>query len=65
MAEGKEALASLDKDRIKKALEDLQAKSHKMAEHIYKDAPAPEGAAPAPQGEQKKKDDDVIDAEVV
>ncbi|MBP1626687.1 MAG: chaperone protein DnaK [Holophagaceae bacterium] len=66
MAEGKEALASLDKDRIKKALEDLQAKSHKMAEHIYKqDGPAPEGAAPAPQGEQKKKDDDVIDAEVV
>jgi len=66
MAEGKEALASLDKDRIKKALEDLQAKSHKMAEHIYKqDGPAPEGSAPAPQGEEKKKDDDVIDAEVM
>jgi molecular chaperone DnaK len=66
ITEGKEALSSLDKDRITKALETINAKSHKMAEHLYKDAqPAPDaGAAPAPSGE-KKKDEDVIDAEVV
>jgi molecular chaperone DnaK len=65
ITEGKEALSSLDADRIKKALEAIQAKSHKMAEHMYKQAePAPEGGAPAP-GSEKKKDDDVIDAEVV
>jgi molecular chaperone DnaK len=64
ITEGKEALSSLDADRIKKALESIQQKSHKMAEHMYKQAP--EGA-PAPSGneEKKKKDDDVIDAEVV
>jgi len=67
IAEGKEALASMDAERIKKALESIQQKSHKMAEHMYKQAePAPEGgAAPAPGSETKKKDDDVIDAEVV
>jgi len=67
LAEGKEALASLDKDRIKKALENITAKSHKLAESIYKEnppAPPSDGAAPgAPGG--GKKDDDVIDAEVV
>jgi len=65
ITEGKEALSSMDADRIKKALEAIQQKSHKMAEHMYKsNEPAPEGgAAPAP--EAKKKDDDVIDAEVV
>ncbi len=63
ITEGKEALSSLDADRIKKALESIQAKSHKMAEHMYKQ---PEGApAPTGEAEQKKKDDDVIDAEVV
>jgi molecular chaperone DnaK len=66
IAEGKEALSSLDKGRIKAALDKLTATSHKMAEHLYKDAaPASDAApAPAPSGE-KKKDDDVIDAEVV
>ncbi|MBK8792593.1 MAG: molecular chaperone DnaK [Holophaga sp.] len=65
ITEGKEALSSMDADRIKKALETIQQKSHKMAEHMYKQPePTPEGgAAPAP--EAKKKDDDVIDAEVV
>jgi len=66
ISEGKEALASLDKGRIKSALENLTAKSHKMAEHLYKQAPGAEGAAPAPgAGGEKKPDDDVIDAEVV
>jgi molecular chaperone DnaK len=66
ITEGKEALSSLDKERITKALENLNAKSHKMAEHLYKQAEpsADAGSAPAPSGE-KKKDDDVIDAEVV
>ena len=66
IAEGKEALSSLDKARITKALENLTAKSHKMAEHLYKPTEGAEGAAPAPApGGEKKKDDDVIDAEVV
>jgi molecular chaperone DnaK len=66
VAEGKAALGSLEGDRIKKALESLNAVSHKMAEKMYQQAPAPEGqpAPPAP-GAEKKKEDDVIDAEVV
>ena len=68
IAEGKEALASLDGARIKKALENLNAASHKMAEHLYKQEPpapgAPGGPAPGAGGEGKK-DDNVIDAEVV
>jgi molecular chaperone DnaK len=67
LVEGKEALASMDKARIEKALENLTAKSHKLAESIYKETPPPSdptgGAAPG--GEQKAKDEDVIDAEVV
>ena len=67
IAEGKEALSSLEAERIKKALEAIQQKSHKMAEHLYKTSEgAPqEGAAPAPGAPAPKKDDDVIDAEVV
>jgi molecular chaperone DnaK len=64
IAEGKEALASLDAERIKKALEKLNATSHKMAEHLYKQNPPTDGAAPPPTGDAKK-DDNVIDAEVV
>ncbi|MDR2561325.1 MAG: Hsp70 family protein, partial [Holophagales bacterium] len=62
--QGKEALSSLDADKIKSALENLNSKSHKMAEHLYKPG-TPEGAAaPQPDG-GGKKDDGVIDAEVV
>jgi len=65
IVEGKEALTSLDGPRLKKALETLNTKSHKLAEHLYKQ-PSPEGAgAPPGEEEKKKKDDDVIDAEVV
>jgi molecular chaperone DnaK len=66
LAEGKEALASLDKARIQKALENITAKSHKLAESIYKDTnpPTPPTGGAAPGGDTKK-DDDVIDAEVV
>jgi len=55
----------MDKDRIAKALENITAKSHKLAESIYKEnPPAPPAGGAAPGGESKK-DDDVIDAEVV
>jgi molecular chaperone DnaK len=68
VSEGKEALSSLDKDRIKSALENLTAKSHKLAESMYKsgEGPTDQGGQPgAPQGGGDKKDDSVIDAEVV
>ena len=66
ISEGKEALSSLDGDRIKKALEKLNAASHKMAEHLYKQEPPPPGpGAPPPPGADAKKDENVIDAEVV
>ncbi len=66
VAEAKEALASLDHDRIKKALENLTAKSHKLAESLYKQEPPADGGTPgAPAGGEKKGDDNVIDAEVV
>jgi len=68
IVEAKAALASLDQDRIKKALETLTAKSHKLAETLYKSEP-PAGDGPAPgagaPGEKKGGDDNVIDAEVV
>ena len=63
VTEAKAALSSLDADRIKKALEDLNAKSHKMAEHLYQAGTPTPGEAPAT--EEPKKDDNVIDAEVV
>ena len=67
LTEGKEALASMDKERIQKALENITAKSHKLAEAIYKDTtpPPPAGGGGAAPGGEQKKDDDVIDAEVV
>jgi molecular chaperone DnaK len=67
IVEGKEALSSMDKDRIQKALEAVTAKSHKLAESLYKDASAAQGADSdeSTPGESTKKDDDVIDAEVV
>jgi molecular chaperone DnaK len=69
LVEAKAALSSLDKDRIKKALEVLTAKSHKLAESLYKQEPPADGGTPgapgAPAGGEKKGDDNVIDAEVV
>jgi molecular chaperone DnaK len=64
--QGKDALSSQDGDKIKAALENLNAKSHKMAEHLYKPGePAAPGDAPAPSEEKKSEDPTVIDAEVV
>ena len=60
--EAKAALASFEKEQIQKALDDLNAKAHKLSESLY------QGGAPAPAdapSEEPKKDDGVIDAEVV
>src|SRR3989338_5320709 len=67
----KEAVKGKDLERIKKAMEDLTAASHKLAEEIYKQAASkqkekPETANQKPEEEQKdkkKKDEDIIDAE--
>jgi len=64
----KKALEGQDADAIKSALETLTAKSHKLAESIYKSTPPPNdpGANNASSGQtEKPKDDTVIDAEVV
>jgi molecular chaperone DnaK len=69
----KEAVKSDDAERIKKAAENLQQASFKLGEEIYKSAGA-KGAGPSPapeaqtdrgttEGGEKKKDEDVIDAE--
>jgi molecular chaperone DnaK len=62
----REALKGDDASAIKRAMENLEKSSHKVAEEMYKSA----GAAAAPQGEpapaeeeKKPGDDDVIDAE--
>jgi molecular chaperone DnaK len=72
----KEAKNSDDGDRIKKSMENLNNVSHKLAEAMYKGAGATAEAAgaaagspPPPSdrathdGPEKKKDEDVIDAE--
>ena len=69
----KEAKNSDDGDRIKKSIENLNNISHKLAEEMYKGAGATAEAAgaggtPPPSDrathtEEKKKDEDVIDAE--
>src|SRR4051794_30579863 len=73
----REAAKSDDADRIRKATDNLQQVSHKLAEEMYKGGSAPGGggsAAPEAQtdrgaagahagGGDGKKDDDVIDAE--
>jgi molecular chaperone DnaK len=81
VAEAKKALEGSDAGAMKSALEKLTSSSHKLAEAMYKaqaaqGAPSGEGAPPphtasgagngaAGAGEQKKKDEGVIDAEYV
>ncbi len=70
----KEQVKGEDAEAIKRGIENLQKASYKLGEHIYKatgSAPGA-GAAPGPEatsdrgtGAGPKKDDDVIDAEVV
>jgi molecular chaperone DnaK len=73
----KEAAKSDDGDRIKKAIENLNSVSHKLAEEMYKGGqqtaaggrtgpepgPGSDRATAAGAGGEKKKDEDVIDAE--
>jgi len=73
LADAKKALEGSDAKAMDKAREQLTASSHKLAEAMYK-AQAAQGApagGPAPGGdgqaggEEKKKDEGVIDAEYV
>ena len=70
----KEAKNSDDGDRIKKSIENLNNVSHKLAEEMYKGAgataeaaggstPPPSDRATHAEAGEKKKDEDVIDAE--
>ncbi|MFH1339184.1 MAG: molecular chaperone DnaK [Candidatus Omnitrophota bacterium] len=74
----RQAIKDRNVDRIKKGMEDLTKASHKLAEEVYKQASAKQqgasqqGQGPQAQAEQeqpkegpeeKKKDEDIIDAE--
>ena len=68
----KKALESESVDEIKKAQEELQKSSHKLSEEVYKAAQAqqqagaqagPGGPGPEAQGEEKKNEEDVVDAD--
>ncbi|MGH7175979.1 MAG: Hsp70 family protein, partial [Tepidisphaeraceae bacterium] len=67
----RDALKSEDADRIKKTMENLTQVSYKLAEEMYKKQGPQAGAEPSPAPEaqtergttEKKKDEDVIDAE--
>ncbi len=78
LGELRDALKTDDGDVIKKKMELLTESSHKLAEEMYKSQSAPGGAPPGAEGVapeaqtdrgtgggtgEKKKDDDVIDAE--
>ncbi len=75
IADAKKALEGSDKAAMDRARENLTKASHKLAEQMYKaaqsqQAPAAgpsagEGPAPGGDGEAKKKDEGVIDAEYV
>ncbi len=62
----KEKLASDDLDALKAAREELEQKSHKIAEQIYKSAASQTGASGAAggdAGDNKSSDPNVVDAE--
>ena len=67
----REALKGDDAEAIKRAMENMEKASHKLAEEMYKAqaqqaaaaGAAPSGDAPAPDDEKKDGGDDVIDAE--
>ena len=71
LAEAKKALEGGDTAAMKSALERLTAASHKLAEQMYRTAQATQAGAaagetpPKGDGEAKKKDEGVIDAEYV
>ena len=64
----KKAMEGTDTDAIKKASDDLSQASHKLAEQLYQNAQAQQGAQAGAAGQQGaanggKKDDDVVDAD--
>ena len=69
----KETRAAMDaggKEKIQAAMDKLTQASHKLAEAMYKAAPAPgadasAGAGAGAEQPQQKKKDDVVDAEFV
>jgi molecular chaperone DnaK len=68
----KENLKGEDGEAIKRGIDNVQKASYKLGEHIYKNTGAAPGAQPGPEasadrgtGAGPKRDDDVIDAEVV
>jgi molecular chaperone DnaK len=75
VADAKKALESGDKAAMDRARENLTKASHKLAEQMYKAAQSQPGAgagpsagagpAPGGDGQAKKKDEGVIDAEYV
>jgi molecular chaperone DnaK len=75
LADAKKAIESNDKQQMDSARERLTTASHKLAEQMYKatQAQGTPGAGPPPgagapsggDGEAKKKDEGVIDAEYV
>ena len=68
IAEAKKVLEGKadDAEALRRAAQELQKASYKIAEALYKNAPPPEAASSAAGGETPKaKADDVIDAEVV
>ena len=74
LSEAKEALKGGQNDAMRQAKENLTAASHKLAEAIYKDAAAAQGAAPGngaphaeggPEGAPTNHNADAVDAEVV
>jgi molecular chaperone DnaK len=75
VADAKKAIEGGNKAAMDSAREKLTTASHKLAEQMYKAAPAPgadgagptdgQGAAPGSNGAGQKKDEGVIDAEYV
>ena len=63
----KDALAQGDPGRIKSEMERVTQTSHQMAELIYRQSAGQQkgSSGPEPEGEESKKDSDVIDAEYV
>ncbi len=72
LKETKDAIASKDADKIKKAQEELAKASHKLAEEVYKDVQKKQKDGAKPQGKPDKagekntksdKKEDIVDAD--
>ncbi len=61
----KEVKEKDDLDAIKKSMDNLQNVAHKLAEEMYKNTQAGQQTGAQDATGNEKKDDDVVDAEVV